>query len=183
MEYDLIRSKRRTFSVEIRPDGTLCVKAPLLMSKAAIDKLLSTKEEWIRTNQRKMLKKASEFGTIEKLSEEEIKDLKKKAKKIILPLVEDYSEIMGVIYNRVAFRTQKTRWGSCSKEGNLNFNCLLALCPEPVIRYVVVHELSHRVHMNHSKAFWQLVEEFMPDYKEHRKWLRENGEFLIKRLN
>lgn len=183
MDYELIRSKRRTFSVEIRPDGSVLVKAPLLMTKAAIDRLLLSKEEWIMANQKKMLKKASEFDTIDKLTEEELKELKKKAKKIILPLVEDYSEIMGVIYGRVAFRTQKTRWGSCSREGNLNFNCLLALCPEPVIRYVVVHELSHRVHMNHSKAFWHLVEEFMPDYKEHRKWLKDNGEFLIKRLN
>ena len=108
-QIELIRSKRRTFSVEIRPDGSVLVKAPLLMSKAAIDKLLSSKEEWIINNQRKMLKKASQFDTIDKLTEEELKELKKKAKKIILPLVEDYSEIMGVIYGRVAFRTQKTR--------------------------------------------------------------------------
>ncbi|MBR6004019.1 MAG: M48 family metallopeptidase [Lachnospiraceae bacterium] len=183
MEYELIKSKRKTFSVEIRPDGSICVKAPMLMSKSAIDKILLSKEEWILKQQKKMQKKASEFDTIEKLTDDELKELKKKAKKIILPLVEDYSEIMGVIYGRVAFRTQKTRWGSCSREGNLNFNCLLALCPEPVIRYVVVHELSHRVHMNHSKAFWLTVEEYMPDYKEHRKWLKQNGEFLIKRLN
>ena len=182
MEYELIKSKRKTFSVEIRPDGSICVKAPILMSKAAIDKILLSKEEWILKQQKKMQKKASEFDTIEKLTDDELKELKKKAKKIILPLVEDYSEIMGVIYGRVAFRTQKTRWGSCSREGNLNFNCLLALCPEPVIRYVVVHELSHRVYMNHSKAFWLTVEEYMPDYKEHRKWLKQNGEFLIKRL-
>ena len=85
--------------------------------------------------------------------------------------------IMGVVVAKT-----KTRWGSCSSKGNLNFNCLLALCPEGVMRYVVVHELSHRRHMNHSKAFWSMVEEYMPDYKEQKLYLKRNGDLLMARL-
>ena len=79
-------------------------------------------------------------------------------------------------------RAQRTRWGSCSSSGNLNFNCLLALVPPAVLDYVVVHELCHRLEMNHSPRFWQEVGRVMPDYEEHKKWLRENGAELIERL-
>lgn len=80
--------------------------------------------------------------------------------------------------NRIFIRGQKTRWGSCSRAGNLNFNWRLAMAPPEVIDYIVIHELSHLKEMNHSRQFWSLVENLCPDYKKHRKWLRENGIFL-----
>ncbi len=89
---------------------------------------------------------------------------------------------MGVSYGRITIRSQRTRWGSCSSKGNLNFNCLLLLCPEAVQDYVVVHELCHRKELNHSPKFWAEVERICPDYKTHRKWLKENGSSLIGRL-
>ncbi len=86
-----------------------------------------------------------------------------------------FAERMGVSYGTVTVREQKTRWGSCSAKGNLNFNWKLALMPEEILDYLVVHELAHRVEMNHSPAFWAVVAEEIPDYKTRREWLRQNG--------
>jgi predicted metal-dependent hydrolase len=86
---------------------------------------------------------------------------------------------VGVDYRRITIRSQKTRWGSCSSSGNLNFNCLLLLAPPEVLDYVVVHELCHRKEMNHSPRFWAEVGRVLPDYKKRNKWLKENGSRLM----
>ena len=82
---------------------------------------------------------------------------------------------MGVSYGSITVREQKTRWGSCSAKGNLNFNWKLVLMPEEILDYVVVHELAHRLQMNHSTEFWDEVEKILPDYRKRRQWLKENG--------
>jgi predicted metal-dependent hydrolase len=82
---------------------------------------------------------------------------------------------MGVTYGRISIREQKTRWGSCSSAGNLNYNWRLIFAPEEIVDYIVVHELAHRLEMNHSKAFYYIVESVLPDYRKAQKWLRENG--------
>ncbi|HBV98287.1 MAG: hypothetical protein JL50_19625 [Peptococcaceae bacterium BICA1-7] len=84
----------------------------------------------------------------------------------------------GYKINRIFIKGQKTRWGSCSRLGNLNFNWRLAMAPVEIIDYIVIHELSHLEEMNHSANFWRLVEKLCPDYKKYRKWLRENGPLL-----
>lgn len=89
-----------------------------------------------------------------------------------------YSKVIGVSYNNIRIKEQKTRWGSCSKKSNLNFNWKLIMAPEWVLDYVVIHELCHLKHLNHSKDFWSTVEEFMPEYKEARIWLKDNGSKL-----
>ena len=116
------------------------------------------------------------------MSKEELAKLTRLAKEILPIKVAYYARIMGVSYERIAIRHQKTRWGSCSSLGNLNFNCLLMLVPEAVQDYMVVHELAHRKEMNHSARFWAEVEKIIPDYKKHRKWLKDNGGELILRL-
>ena len=93
-----------------------------------------------------------------------------------------FAPLVGVRYGRVSIRSQHSRWGSCSSLGNLNFNCLLLLAPEEVLDYVVVHELCHRLEMNHSPRFWAQVERVLPDYAAARTWLRQNGESLLARL-
>ena len=93
-----------------------------------------------------------------------------------------FAQQMGLSYGRITIRSQRTRWGSCSAKGNLNFNCLLMLMPQEVRDYVVLHELCHRKEMNHSTAFWAEVEAVCPDYRVHRKWLKDNGVSLIARL-
>lgn len=98
-----------------------------------------------------------------------------KAKKIIHERLELFTDKVGARINTVRFKNQKTRWGSCSQKGNLNFNWKLIMAPIYIIDYVVVHELCHFLQMNHSKEFWQQVGSQIPDYKERRKWLKENG--------
>ena len=89
-----------------------------------------------------------------------------------------YADIIGVDYGRITIRMQKSRWGSCSSKGNLNFNCLLMNAPDEITDYVIVHELCHRKEMNHSPKFWAHVEAVLPDYKERRKWLKDHGNEL-----
>ncbi len=117
-----------------------------------------------------------------RLTNEEIQALAERAKITFPELVSRYANIIGVSYGRVTIRHQKTRWGSCSSKGNLNFNCLLMLAPQDVIEYVVVHELCHIKQMNHSKAFWAEVEKILPDYKDSVKWLKTEGGKLMRRV-
>ena len=102
----------------------------------------------------KVEERRKELKTIEKLSMTEIHKLADLALKVISVKVKHYAGLMNVQYGRITIRNQKTRWGSCSSKGNLNFNCLLMLAPDEVVDYVVIHELCHLIEMNHSKAFW-----------------------------
>lgn len=117
-----------------------------------------------------------------KISESELKEITKKAKKIIPIKVAYFADKMGVSYGRISIRHQRTRWGSCSSEGNLNFNALLMLMPNELVDYVVVHELAHRKELNHSKRFYGVVESFLPDYKNREAQLKEVGAKVIALL-
>ncbi len=103
---------------------------------------------------------------------------RKKAEEVIRDRLDHFNAHYGFRFHRVAFRDQKSRWGSCSRAGNLNFNWRLIMAPIEVIDYVVVHELCHLGQMNHGSRFWALVEEVMPDHKAHRKWLKDNSILL-----
>lgn len=117
------------------------------------------------------------------LSSDEIKKIKKQARKIIPERVEFWSKKIGVTYGRIAIRLQSSRWGSCAQNGNLNFNCLLVLMPLEVLDSVVVHELCHRRHMNHSREFYAEIDRVFPNYKQCDKWLKENGGVYLKRVS
>ncbi|MEG6523278.1 M48 family metallopeptidase [Desulfotomaculum sp. 1211_IL3151] len=101
--------------------------------------------------------------------------LRYQAKKIIMQRLEVVAKVFGVHYKQVFIKDQKTRWGSCSSQGNLNFNYRLVMAPLSVIDYLVAHEAAHLIEMNHSKKFWALVERICPNYKVQRKWLKEHG--------
>lgn len=174
-EYIIKKSRRTTISVQITPDQKLLVKAPAYTSIKEVEEFLREKRDWIikQINRTKVTsQQAAQMGI---LSDKEIRKLKRDAKKIIPERVEYYAKLSGITYNRIFIRLQKSRWGSCSIEGNLNFNALLALMPLEVLDSVVVHELCHRRHMDHSKAFYDEVLKIFPDYKKWDKWLKENG--------
>ena len=111
----------------------------------------------------------------------EILELKTKAKQELPAAVKKYAGLMGVTYNRITIRHQKTRWGSCTKTGNLNFNCLIMKMPDQVRDYVIIHELAHRKELNHSSKYWAIVAEYCPWYKQAKQWLKDNGQELMER--
>ena len=192
LQYSLIRSNRKSISVEIQRDGTALVRAPRWSPKFEIDAFVLSHEEWIREQQAKMAIQFIEDAWTPKLTTAEIKSLAKTARLDIKYRIERWAPIVAPDSAwanitdrkpRLSIRHQKTLWGSCTREGNLNFNCLLMLAPEDVRDYIVVHELCHLKHMNHSRAFWNLVERAMPNYREQKKWLKENGHLLLARLD
>ena len=114
-------------------------------------------------------------SAIEKLRSDLKKWYKKQAADYITKRVDYYKDIIGVTVNSVSIKSRKTQWGSCDSNGDITFSWRLVMaCPE-AIDYVVIHELCHRKHMDHSREFWKLVQKFMPDYKKQKQWLEENS--------
>lgn len=182
MDIEVRRSKRKTMVIEITGDAGVIVRAPLRMPQTKIENFVNEKAVWIEKNLTKIRNKLAEKNKVKKLTEDDIDKLAQKALCVFPPKVEYYAKILGVTYGKITIRSQKTRWGSCSGKGNLNFNCLLMLTPEEIQDYVVVHELCHRREMNHSKKFWDEVEQILPDYRERRRWLKENGGSIIEMM-
>lgn len=170
MDYILIRSNRKTLAIQVEPDGQVIVRAPERMARRKIEEFVSSHGEWIDRTRTRVLKERENCPTI---TEEERKAGIEAARAYIPGRVAYFAARMGVTYGRITIREQKTRWGSCSSKGNLNFNWKLMMMPKEVLDYVVVHELAHRKEMNHSKAFWAVVEKELPDYKERRRLLKE----------
>lgn len=241
LSYHLIKSKRKTISIEIRPDKTIIVKAPSYLSDEEIIKAVTKKENWIRkkleespslqhvTYQYKtgelfwyrgekvplMIQESSAYcNPVICFTDEKLQIIlgTKATAPLIKSLLEKeyHKQAFAVISDRVLYyhaliygnplpensglkcpspysgkplgtiriKSQKSCWGSCSSRGNLNFNWHLIMAPPEILDYVVVHELCHLNHMNHSNDFWQMVGQFIPDYKTKRKWLKENGKYL-----
>lgn len=181
MKVTVIRSNRKTVAIQVNSNLSVTVRAPRSVSEKDIEEILKKKEAWISKHIEKIkeTKERFEAEPTEKLTREKVIALADEALKVIPERVEYFAKVIGVTYGKITVRNQKTRWGSCSSKGNLNFNCLLMLAPPEVLDYVVVHELCHRKQMNHSKAFWLEVEKVIPDYKEARKWLKEEGSQMI----
>ena len=181
MKVTVIRSNRKTVAIQVNSDLSVTVRAPYSASEKDIEEILKKKEAWISRHIEKIKKTKERFEAepTEKLTREKVIARAEEALKVIPERVEYFAKVIGVTYGKITVRNQKTRWGSCSSKGNLNFNCLLMLAPPEVLDYVVVHELCHRKQMNHSKAFWLEVEKVLPNYKEVRKWLKEEGSQMI----
>lgn len=176
-DYTLIRASRKTLSLRLEPDGSITVRAPRFLPRREIDRFVASKADWIEAHRARLAARSS----LPPLTEEEIEALKAKARQVIPPRVAQLAPLVGVGYGRISIRHQKTRWGSCSAEGNLNFNCLLMLAPPEVLDSVILHELCHRLEMNHSPRFYAALYRVCPDYDRCRRWLREEGAALMAR--
>ena len=168
--------------MEVRDDG-LIIRAPLRASAEEINSFVLQHKRWIEKNMNRIEERKKAVDEQGLLSDEDIHELADRALETIPERVRYYAPLVGVTYGRITIRNQKSRWGSCSSKGNLNFNCLLMLTPPEVLDSVVVHELCHRKVMNHSQRFYEEVLKVYPDYWKWTKWLKINGDILMKRMN
>lgn len=182
IDYIIQKSRRRSISLQITDDKKVIIKAPVGTPDSMAIAFIKEKKDWIIKQISKVEDQTNLAKEMGLLSTDDIKALKKKAKVLIPQRVQYYASLSGITYNKIAIRLQKSRWGSCSREGNLNFNCLLVLMPLEILDSVVVHELCHRKYMNHSKAFYDEVLKIFPDYKRCDKWLKQNGGVYFKRI-
>lgn len=138
------------------------------MQSKTVERFVNSKKDWIE-------KKLQYFDSLPKkriFPREYYLKNKETARKIIQNKVDKFSRELALEYKKISIRDQKTRWGSCSKLGNLNFNYKIILLPEHLQNYIVIHELCHLQELNHSKKFWSLVEKVCPDYKKYRQELK-----------
>lgn len=177
----VIRSNRKTISIELKMSG-LIVRAPYQMKQHEVHAFLLKKQAWIENHYARLQERQLQLQQLTPFTEEEIRAFAEKAMVVIPEKIQHYAPIVGVDYGRITIRNQRSRWGSCSSKGNLNFNCLLMLLPDNVIDSVVVHELCHRKHMDHSVRFYAEVERVFPEYQKCQKWLKENGSTYLSRL-
>lgn len=223
IEYQLIRSRRKTITISFDKACNLVVKAPMWVPKSRIEAFVKEKEEWILATKIRLMRAKEEsektrlslengdelyflgdkriLGVIredrkrakvvcakgrillyvpydadyEYKREQLEKWYRKEAATLLAEKAEEFAEILQVSYADIRIKDQKSRWGSCSSKGNLNFNWRIVMAPEPVCDYVVIHELCHLVHLDHSAKFWKLVESICPDYEQYKKWLKVNG--------
>ena len=138
--YIIMRSDRKTIGIQIMPDGSVVVRCPKRMRQDDIKRFVESKTDWIEKHLA-----GRDLAAPEKLTEQEVKLLREKTRKLVTERVKHYAAIIGVQYNQITIRTQRTRWGSCSSKGNLNFNFLLGLTPPEVLDYVVVHALQEGI--------------------------------------
>lgn len=215
---EIIRSKRKTLALIVKPDGSLIVRVPMRTSEKVIREFIETHAAWVKKKQaeafallpaapkqyapgemfmylgnthpleivkgqKKPLLLDGNFKLAESVQGKAKvvfeKWYREQAKKILTERVDHYARQYDFQYKRVGITSARTRWGSCSADGALNFSWRLILTPLEAVDYVAVHELVHTVFHNHSKRFWKRVETIMPDYKERRKWLRKNGQQLM----
>ena len=170
----VIRSARKSLGIEVRDANTVLARIPTRVSDRELKAFVENHRSWILEKtevmaEREEKRKSTPAPPPELLSKTDRMKIQLKIGK----RVRHYCEVMGVTVGYVTVKNQKTRWGSCSAKGNVNFNYQLAFLPDELLDYVVIHELAHRRHMNHSRAFWAEVEKYCPDYLERREQLKE----------
>lgn len=214
----IVRSKRKTIALIVKPDGSLIVRAPLRTPDGIIQEFIQRNTGWVTRKQAEALAALSPaprqyvagelflylgnpyplfiaqgqqppllFDESFKLADAAQSKAslmferwyRTQAKMIINERVDVYARQYNFQYKRIGITSARTRWGSCSANGSLNFSWRLMMAPIEAIDYVIIHELVHTVVHNHSRQFWDKVARIMPDYQERRKWLRTHAQELM----
>ena len=172
IDYTLIRSRRRTVSLSLDKELRPVVRAPLTLSRQAVDDFVERHQGWLDRQQEVMAQRLEQQRQ-NPLTGEQAARLRQQAKDILPDKVNAFAHQMGVQPTGITITSAKTRWGSCSGKNRLSFPYRLMLLPEPLIDYIVVHELAHIREKNHSPRFYAVVERYLPDYRERQKQLRQ----------
>ena len=177
MSYTVIRSNRNSLSIQIGRNGEIIVRVPLFVGNSQIEQYILQHLGWIEKQQKKQHEKNLAVSGIKPMTEEQFSRLKKLARKLAVERIAYYAPKVGVSgrVKRLSIRCQKTKWGSCTSNGSICINCLLALAPKEVFDSVIVHELCHLLEMNHSSRFYAHVQRVFPEYKKCYRWLKDNG--------
>ncbi len=180
IEVRVVYSRRRTLGLEVSREGEVTLRAPLGASDRQLTEFAEERRDWVIRHWRLAQERLEQRMSRPRPDYEENPRLeaayRREAARRLAERTAYFAERMGVTYGRITVRAAKTRWGSCSGRGNLNFHWKLILMPPEVLDYVVVHELAHRKEMNHSARFWAEVEKTLPDYRVRRSWLMEKGD-------
>ena len=179
---EIIRSRRKTVSLQKAEDGHLIVRAPLRCTNKEIIVFIEKSEKWIKNHIEKVNQINRQLKQLEPFTEQHIREMAMKANKVIPERVKYWAEEIGVTYGSITIRKLRSKWGSCTSKGNLSFNCLLMAAPPDVLDSIIIHELCHRKHMDHSKKFYAEIYRVFPDYDRCSQWLKDNGSLLIKRM-
>ena len=176
--YKIKRSKRKSISIEIESGNDVVVRVPLRMKEKDIERFKRSHKNWVL---KKLAEKERQDMKLEKynISKESAKKHKMEAKNKITKMVAARAKEFRIRYKKIRISNARKRWGSCSTKGTISINWRLTFAPKEILDYVIVHELLHLKHMNHSKRYWQAVEGIVPDYKEHKRWLKEH-EYVLK---
>jgi predicted metal-dependent hydrolase len=168
IRYDVIKSARRKTS-QITVDGNeVTVRTPVTKNNSEIKKIVQSKARWI-------FRKQLEFNKITDVHYIQ----KKYTKQFLLKRVNFYATTIGIAPNKINIKKMRTRWGSASRNNVINLNEHLTKAPKGAIDYVILHEICHLKIRNHSHRFWELVQKFMPNYEENRKWLEANSARIV----
>jgi len=171
--YRIIRSKRRTMGIEVGLDGTVVARIPNRTAISEAQEFVEEKQEWILKSRERMkdLREKKETMAWEDIRTEMGFWMKGKGGEMFREKVDRWAEIMDVDYRNLRIKDTRTRWGSCSNKKNINFCWKIFAMPEKIVDYLIVHELAHIKQMNHSSAFWAVVEQYIPDYRKRKKEL------------
>jgi len=176
--YIIKRTTRKSISLEIDSALNVLVRAPKSMSDYKIRKFIKSHEKWtlIRLSEKDRQDKMLTYYCF---SKDEMAMYKTTAEKKVNDIAKLWAKELGVRYKKVRISNAKKRWGSCSSKGTVSINWRLIFAPKKTLVYVIIHELMHLKHMNHSKKYWQAVEKAIPDYKNHKKWLKDH-EYILR---
>jgi len=163
-----ISAHSRGTRISVGVEGNVVVTTPRAASMAAVEKFVAKYASWIERHVAR-----ARLRTVMRIPRKDVAGLKKKALAIAEERCKFFAKVYGLEYKKISIRSQKSRWGSCSAAGNLSFNYKIVALPSETADYIIVHEICHLAEMNHSKKFWDLVAQTVPNHQELRKQLRK----------